>query len=87
MKIVLNPFNPKLQFTRRLVLLAAGAACWVRSARAQEYPSRPIRIVVPFSAGGAVDGPTRVVAQELGRRLGQQVNVENRPGAGATLGS
>ena len=82
-----NPLNPWCQFNRRLVLMAAGAACWVHGARAQEYPSRPIRIVVPFSAGGAVDGPTRVVAQELGRRLGQQVNVENRPGAGATLGS
>jgi len=54
---------------------------------AQEYPSRPIRIVVPFSPGGAVDGPTRVMAQELTKRLGQQVVVDNRPGAGATIGS
>ena len=62
------------------VLLAAGSL-------AQDYPSRPIRIVVPFSPGGAVDGPTRVIAQELGRRLKQQVFVENKPGAGATIGS
>jgi len=54
---------------------------------AQDFPSRPIRIIVPFSPGGAVDGPTRVVAQELSRRLGQQVVVDNRPGAGATIGS
>jgi tripartite-type tricarboxylate transporter receptor subunit TctC len=54
---------------------------------AQDYPSRPIRVIVPFSPGGAVDGPTRIVAQELTRRLGQQVVVENRPGAGATIGS
>jgi len=56
-------------------------------ASAQDYPQRPIRIVVPFSPGGAVDGPTRAVAQELARRLGQQVVVENKPGAGATIGS
>jgi len=57
------------------------------TASAQDYPNRPIRIIVPFSPGGAVDGPTRVVAQELSRRLKQQVIVENRPGAGATIGS
>ena len=71
---------------KRIVLLMTGvllaAATW-----AQDYPSRPIRIVVPFSPGGAVDGPTRVIAQELGRRLKQQVIVENKPGAGATIGS
>jgi tripartite-type tricarboxylate transporter receptor subunit TctC len=67
--------------------MASAAACITTPVRAQEFPSRPIRIVVPFSAGGAVDGPTRVIAQELGKRLGQQVNVENKPGAGATLGS
>ena len=54
---------------------------------AQDFPVRPVRIIVPFSPGGAVDGPTRVVAQELGKRLGQQVVVDNRPGAGATIGS
>lgn len=54
---------------------------------AQDFPSRPVRIIVPFSPGGAVDGPTRVVAQELSKRLGQQVVVDNRPGAGATIGT
>jgi tripartite-type tricarboxylate transporter receptor subunit TctC len=53
----------------------------------QDYPNRPIRVIVPFSPGGAVDGPTRAVAQELGRRLGQQIVIENKPGAGATIGS
>jgi tripartite-type tricarboxylate transporter receptor subunit TctC len=74
---------------RRSVALAACA--WLvpglRTARAQDYPVRPVRIVVPFSPGGAVDGPTRAIAQELGRRLGQQFVVDNRPGAGATIGS
>ena len=54
---------------------------------AQEYPVRPVRVVVPFSPGGAVDGPMRIIAQELSKRLGQQVVVENKPGAGATIGS
>lgn len=65
-----------------LVALGHAPAAW-----AQEFPNRPVRIIVPFSPGGAVDGPTRVIAQELGRRLGQPVVVENRPGAGATIGS
>src|SRR6266550_321115 len=55
--------------------------------RAQEYPTRPVRVIVPFSPGGAVDGPMRVIAQGLSKRLGQQVVVENKPGAGATIGT
>jgi tripartite-type tricarboxylate transporter receptor subunit TctC len=54
---------------------------------AQDYPSRPVRIIVPFSPGGAVDGPMRVIAQEMGKRMKQGVVIENRPGAGATIGS
>jgi len=54
---------------------------------AQDYPNRPIKIIVPFSPGGAVDGPTRAIAQELGKRLKQQVIIDNKPGAGATIGS
>ncbi len=65
-----------------LVSLAARA-----QSVAADYPARPIRIVVPFSPGGAVDGPTRVIAQELGKRLKQQVIIDNKPGAGATIGA
>ena len=54
---------------------------------AQSYPSRPIRVVVPFSPGGAVDGPMRLIAEELSKRLGQGIIVDNKPGAGATIGA
>ena len=81
------PIAISAQPGRRRLLIGAAAACLAPAVQAQDYPNRPIRIVVPFSAGGAVDGPTRVIAQELSKRLGQQVNVENKPGAGATLGS
>ena len=54
---------------------------------AQDYPSHSVRVIVPFSPGGAVDGPMRLIAQEMAKRLGQGVVVENRPGAGATIGS
>ena len=60
---------------------AAGAA------HADDYPTRAIRVIVPFSPGGAVDGPMRLIAPSLTRRLGQAVVVENRPGAGATIGT
>ena len=70
------------QVIAALPVVLAGAATW-----AQDYPNRPIRIIVPFSPGGAVDGPTRAIAQELGKRLKQQVIIDNKPGAGATIGS
>jgi tripartite-type tricarboxylate transporter receptor subunit TctC len=56
-------------------------------ALAQDYPARPLKVIVPFSPGGAVDGPMRAIAEQMGRRLKQQVIIENRPGAGATIGS
>jgi tripartite-type tricarboxylate transporter receptor subunit TctC len=73
----------------RLAALAAAllAAVAATAPCAQDFPTRPVRVIVPFSPGGAVDGPMRVIAQELGKRWGQQVVVENKPGAGATIGS
>ncbi|MGH8665928.1 MAG: tripartite tricarboxylate transporter substrate binding protein [Burkholderiales bacterium] len=56
------------------------------SAFAQAYPVKPVRIVVPSSAGGGTDIITRVLAPELSKRLGQQVVVDNRPGAGTMIG-
>ena len=82
------PMKPKPLLKSLAVWLAAVAGAALScAAGAQDYPNRPIRIVLPFSPGGAVDGPTRVVAQELGKRLKQQVIIDNKPGAGATIGS
>ena len=73
---------------RRTTLAAMAALPLMRNAWAQaDYPARTVRVVVPFSPGGAVDGPTRAVAQEMGKRMGQQFVIDNKPGAGATIGS
>ncbi len=71
--------------SRRLLLGAAGAAL-AAPARAQApYPTRPVRIIVPFAAGGLVDVVARILAEPLAQRLGQPVVVENIPGAGTTI--
>ena len=72
-----------------IAALSAAAALSLSSTTvvAQAYPARPIRVVVPFSPGGAVDGPMRLIGQELSKRMGQGIVVENKPGAGATIGS
>jgi tripartite-type tricarboxylate transporter receptor subunit TctC len=57
------------------------------SALAQAYPQRPIRLIVPFPPGGSTDVSARLLAQELGARLGQSIVTENRPGAGTMIGN
>jgi len=56
-------------------------------AQAQNYPLRPVRLVVPFSAGGAADVPGRILTPRLSEALGHQIVVDNRPGAGSTIGA
>ena len=75
---------------RRFLHLAAGAAALPvvpRIAMAQAFPTRPVRIVVPFAAGGATDIIARLIGQWLSERLGQQFVIENRPGAGSNIGT
>ncbi len=70
----------------RSIRLAFALAVLPSMAFAQAYPARPVRIIVPFVAGGAADIVTRVVSQKLGEAWGQQVVVDNRAGAGGNIG-
>jgi tripartite-type tricarboxylate transporter receptor subunit TctC len=90
---MMSPDQPpsafRLGISRRQVLnLVAGAASlptFSRAARAQNYPSHPVRIIVGFTAGGASDITARLLGQWLTVRLGQQFIIENRPGAGTNI--
>ena len=75
---------------RPLLLPLAAAACGVllaASAAAQEYPTKPVRMIIPFPPGGGSDVTGRVVATALSERLGRQVVVDNRAGAGGVIGT
>jgi len=76
---------------RRALLHSAGIALfgagWMAAAQADSYPSRPVRWVVPYAAGGATDVLSRLICQRLSERLGQPFIVENKPGAGSNIGT
>lgn len=78
-----------MRLIRRQVLGLATSALalsvFPRSGRAQAYPTRPVRIVVPVAPGGANDTATRLVMQHVSESLGQQFYVENQPGAGGNI--
>ena len=74
-------------FMRRHLAVAVAAAVLVQPVFAQTYPNRPVRLVVPFSPGGAADVPGRILTQKMSEALGHQVVVDNRPGAGSTIGA
>jgi len=77
-----------LLWSPKTALLAAIIGFSISSSvQAQGYPNRPVRWVVPFSAGGAADIPGRIVSQKLAEAVGQQIIIDNRAGAGSTIGA
>jgi len=81
---MLRQSRPKL---RERAAVAAIVLSALTSAHAQEYPSRPVRIIVPSVAGGGTDSSTRIVVSKLGDTLGQRIVVDKRPGAGSIIGT
>lgn len=82
--------NPSVFLTRRTALAtfgALGAAAWRSAAHASDFPSKPIRIVVPYAPGGFTDIVARLVAQKMSARLGQPVIVENKAGGSTMIGA
>jgi tripartite-type tricarboxylate transporter receptor subunit TctC len=75
------------QLLRPIVIAAAACLAWCGAASAQDYPTRPVRIVIPLGPGGGGDVFTRAIADQLQKSLGQPFVVENRPGGGQNIGS
>lgn len=73
--------------TGQALMLALASALFCSSATAQTYPNKPIRLVVPYPAGGIADTVSRAVGEQLGRRLGQPIVIDNRPGGKQIIGT
>ena len=86
MTTIHNPSNPRSWLVAAAGLIMA-AVPLAGAAQPQAYPNKPIRLIVAFPAGGSTDIIARLVGQRLGERLGQQVIVDNRGGAGGTIGT
>src|SRR5207253_4634541 len=81
---------PHLLGRRQFLHLAAGAVAFPafsQIARAQAYPTRPVRMIVPFAPAGTTDIAARLMGQRLSERLGEQFVIDNRPGASTTIGT
>ena len=77
-----------MRFAKAFVCLLLGVAALLPNAsRAQDYPNRPIRVIVGFPPGGGTDVTARLIAQEMSKSLGQSVVIENKPGAAGSLGA
>jgi tripartite-type tricarboxylate transporter receptor subunit TctC len=76
-----------MKLALRTAMLGGLVSALIGAASAQEWPTRPLRLVVPFPAGGSADVQSRVIADELAKALGQPVVVDNRPGAGGNIGA
>src|SRR5215212_6554879 len=82
-----RPIMENVQMMTILRAIALGAACLMSSAVvAQQYPNKPVKIIIPFPAGGVTDLAGRLIAQKLSEKLGQQFYIENIAGAGGNLG-
>ena len=75
-----------IRFVLQLAAVVATIACLGTQAQAQQWPSRPVKVVVPYGAGGVTDTLARLTAERLTRTFGQSFYIENRPGAGGTIG-
>jgi tripartite-type tricarboxylate transporter receptor subunit TctC len=72
---------------RRILAATLAIACYATAAAAQTYPTKPIKLIVPYTPGSPVDVLARVVTQQVSARLGQSIVIDNRPGAGTTIGT
>jgi tripartite-type tricarboxylate transporter receptor subunit TctC len=87
METRMNPTRRnRRRFTALLAALGAGAVAPLGTASAADWPTRPVKLIVPYSAGGPTDAIARLLAEHMSRSLGEAVVVENRAGAGGTIG-